>query len=83
MKVVDAHPRLHDSDVLFAESNRKNLQELLTQDIAPGQEVWDKETGEAYEKTLSYIGGAQIGLKNNEHQVSNLRAIHPIFRPIP
>lgn len=75
MKVVNAHPRLDDNDALFAESNRKNLLGLLTQDVPPAQEVWDTETREAYEKTLSYIGSAQIGLKNHEHQLAACRRI--------
>jgi hypothetical protein len=82
MKVVNAHPRLDDNDVLFAESNRKNLLGLLTQDIASGQEIWDRETREAYEKTLSYIGGA-LGFKNHEHQLANCRRMMAFANVVP
>jgi hypothetical protein len=82
-KVVNAHPRLDNGDVLFTESNRRNLLGLLAQDVALGQEVWDNETKEAYEKTLSSIGSAQIGLKSHEHQLVACRRMMAFANLVP
>jgi hypothetical protein len=83
MTVINAQPQMYDSDVLFAESNRKSLLGLLSQDVAPGQEVWDDETREAYEKTLSYIGSVQIGLKYDEHQLATCRRMMTFANMVP
>ena len=83
MTVVNAHPSLPASHVLFAESNREKLLGLLSQNIAPGQEVWDEETREAYEKTLSYIGGAQIGLEGHDHPLANCRLMMAFANMVP
>ena len=39
MKIVNAYPHFFRGNELFAESNRKKLVGLLSQNIAPGQEV--------------------------------------------
>ncbi|PVH85003.1 hypothetical protein DL98DRAFT_409942 [Cadophora sp. DSE1049] len=71
MAIARARPFLADGDVLFAENNREGLADLLDQNI-PG-EIWDLETAQAYEKTLSYIGCIQLALKSGEHKMGICR----------
>ena len=54
MAIARSRPFLADGDVLFAESNRKGLADLLEHNVLG--EVMDSETQQSYEKTLSYIG---------------------------
>jgi len=71
MAIAMAEPLLDDANVVFAESNRTGLLGLLSQEIIG--EFWDKETKETYEKTLSYLGGVQIGIDRGEHPLATLR----------
>jgi hypothetical protein len=71
MAISSRHPYFDNGNLLFEEMNRKGLLGLLTQDI-PG-ESWDKETQQAYEKTLSYIGWVQAAIKDGEHVLGTCR----------
>lgn len=54
MAIARARPFLADGNILFAESNREGLADLLEHNVLG--EICDLETMQAYEKTLSYIG---------------------------
>jgi hypothetical protein len=79
--VVQAHPYVHDRNVIFSEHNRQELLGLLGPEI-PG-EIWDAETQEAYEMTLSYIGGVQIAIDSGEHVMGICRRMMAFATLIP
>ena len=64
--VVKGIPLLNSRHGLFAEGNRKNLLGILSQDIPAGDVLWDQETREAYENTLSYVGSIQLAITEAE-----------------
>jgi Fungal specific transcription factor domain len=69
--ITSRHPYFDNVNSLFEEINRKRLLQLLSQDI--GDEPWDQETQQAYEKTLSYIGWVQNAIQKGEHSMSICR----------
>ena len=79
--VLQTHPYLHDRSILFAETNRQKLLSLLVPEI-PG-EIWDAETQETYEMTLSYIGGVQMAIESGEHVMGICRRILAFATLIP
>lgn len=81
MTIARARPFLADGDVMFAESNREGLADLLDQNI-PG-DVWDVETVQAYERTLSYVGCIQLALKSGEHQMGICRRMMAFALLVP
>ena len=68
---------LSDHAALFSQSNREQFAELLVplRGGSPGknrednEDLDDKETREAYEKTVSYIGSIQKAVKGKEHSL--------------
>jgi hypothetical protein len=80
--VVQAHPYVHDRNVIiFLEHNRQELLGLLGPEI-PG-EMWDAESQEAYEMTLSYISRVQIAINRGEHVMGICRRMMAFATLIP
>ena len=72
---------LSDYDSLFSERNREEFPELLTplagglseQDRGDNGDLDDRETREAYETTLSYIGSIKRAVNAREHSLGICR----------
>ncbi len=79
--VANAQPYLYDKDAMFAEGNREELLDLLRGN-RPG-EIWDAETRETYEQTLSYIGSIQLAAKAGEHRMGIARRMMAFAILIP
>ncbi|KAF8848653.1 hypothetical protein BDZ45DRAFT_664215 [Acephala macrosclerotiorum] len=71
MPLVEAASMLTNATVLFADGNRRGLEQLLGQGFS--SEVWDEETRQVYEKALSYIGSVQKAIEAGEHRLAICR----------
>jgi hypothetical protein len=81
--ISKSYPRFGGQDEsYFDPAMRKDLNGILTQAIPCG-EVWDDDTKEAYEKTLSYVGSVQNAIHNGEPVYALLRRIQafPLLLP--
>lgn len=68
-KGIKRTPDLTDTAALFAECNRQSLLHLLARHPHHQEtEPWDAEIQEAYESTLSYIGGVQLAIAANNEE---------------
>ncbi|KAK7409501.1 hypothetical protein QQX98_008285 [Neonectria punicea] len=66
-KMITNVPTILDSEAREGEQNRQELMHLLQREDSHEQtENWDAEVKEAYETTLSYIGGVWIAMNNHE-----------------
>src|SRR5213078_1264997 len=81
--IVKSAPILSDPDALFCERNRGGFANLLLplrkgilgQDQGDCGELEDRETREAYEGTVSYIGSVQMAIKAREHSMGICRRL--------
>ncbi|KAH8892137.1 hypothetical protein GQ53DRAFT_719195 [Thozetella sp. PMI_491] len=58
-------PRFGLDESYFEPGLRENFAGVLAQDL-PSGDIWDYETREAYEKTLSYVGSVQKAIRGGE-----------------
>ena len=79
--LVRSAPILSDCNSLFSEQNREDFADLLmplrgstlNQDQEGKGDLDDRETREAYERTLSYIGSIRKAIGANEHSLGICR----------
>jgi hypothetical protein len=81
-KVIESPPVIWADPTLFSAENRAAFTSILNQNL-PSGEIWDDETREAYEKTLSYIGAIQKSLRIGEPPWAQCKRIicFPMFIP--
>ncbi|KJZ79149.1 hypothetical protein HIM_01300 [Hirsutella minnesotensis 3608] len=66
-RMLHTTPVIHDEKVRFDEASRKGLEFLVQRDPdRDADEPWDVEIREAYETTLSYLGGIIEGARKGE-----------------
>jgi hypothetical protein len=80
--VIQASPYIWDNPTITDEANRREFAGVLSQSI-PSNDIWDDETCEAYETTLSYIGSIHKSLQSGEPTYAICRRIicFPMYIP--
>ncbi|KAM0258811.1 hypothetical protein ACHAQJ_003653 [Trichoderma viride] len=69
--LMTTSPVIYDAHVRYGESQRKGLEYILERDAEDvSSEPWDMETQDAYETTLSYIGGILLLLNPGDGNFS-------------
>lgn len=81
--VVRSYPRLGIDESYFDESMRKNLTGVLSQQLPGSGDVWDDETRDTYEKTLSYVGSIQHAINQQEPAYAVCRRIQAFSIIVP
>lgn len=66
MVVSGAYPYFGRDESYFSPEMRRSFDGVLTQHLPSGDNWSDKETRDAYEKALSYVGSIQMGINNGE-----------------
>ncbi|KAF2095826.1 hypothetical protein NA57DRAFT_67539 [Rhizodiscina lignyota] len=81
-RVLLSSPYIWDNPTIPSESNRSAFNGILSQSI-PTDEMWDDDTSEVYEKTLSYIGSMQKALQDGEPAFAVCRRVQcfPMWIP--
>jgi len=73
--VAGSYPRLGFDESYFDESMRRDFNGLLSQKLPGSRDVWDDETRDTYEKTLSYVGSIQNAINKQEPAYAICRRI--------
>ena len=68
-------PVLFDDEAKFGVSNRQGLLHLLQRDEDVAKERWHTKDQEAYETTISYVGGIWITMKGSEPSAETCRSL--------
>lgn len=81
-KVIQSSPYIWDDPTITDEQNRREFASVLSQTI-PSNDIWDDETREAYEMTLSYVGSMHKSLRSGEPTYAICRRIicFPMYIP--
>lgn len=81
MAIVKSSPHPEDSG-LFSQGNKDAFLVLLSREI-PGDEEWNQETRDTYEKTLDYIGTMYLAVEAGEDFLGICRRMmaFPLFIP--
>lgn len=70
-RMVTSSPIIYDTEERFGESQRKGLEYILERDAEDeASEPWDPEIQDAYETTLSYLGGVLQLLDPNREKLN-------------
>lgn len=83
MVVSGAYPYFGRDESYFSPTMRRSFEGVLTQHLPSGDDWGDKETRDAYEKTLSYVGSIQMGLNNGEPVYAMSRRIQAFALVVP
>jgi hypothetical protein len=89
--IVKSLPTLSDPDALFCECNRDEFANLLLplrkgvsgQGQGDEGELEDRETTEAYERTVSYMGSVHMDIKAREHSMGICRRLMAFAALVP
>ncbi|KAH8666540.1 hypothetical protein BX600DRAFT_539665 [Xylariales sp. PMI_506] len=81
--LTSAYPNFDVDTSYFDASMRDEYQEILDQAI-PSSEIWDEETRDVYEKTLSFVGSIQKSIEKGEpvYLVCRRAQAFPFFVPL-
>ena len=82
MVIADSYPHFGRDESYFDPEMRLDFEGLLTQTL-PSGDVWDEDTREAYEKTLSYIGSIQKAIHRGEPVYAICRRLQAFALVIP
>ncbi|KAM7195909.1 hypothetical protein V8F20_007274 [Naviculisporaceae sp. PSN 640] len=82
--VSGAYPRFTDTSdqSYFDPSLREMFKGVLTQKLPNSRDVWDDETRDAYEKTLSYVGSIQAAIDQGEPVYAIYRRVQTSLRMV-
>lgn len=85
MTVAGAYPRFADDveQSYFAPHLREMFVGVLTQKLPHSRDIWDDETRETYEKSLSYVGSIQTAIDHGEPVYAIYRRVQSFALLIP
>lgn len=80
--IARSYPKFGEDESYFSPLMRQGFEGILTQAL-PSGEVWDDETREAYEKTVSYVGSVHNAIRVGEPTYAVCRRIQafPLLMP--